>query len=161
MPANRKNNRHSKKAGMAPGTLMHVGERKLETARITVFDYNENSFQEKQVNTIDECFAFKTTSTVSWINVDGLHDISIIEKAGKHFDVHSLVLEINDGATKTNSLYINGKPDASDNIGDMTTQLLLAHIHQQHKDKKASQHPGVLSVETRWLPWRLRPLSRL
>jgi magnesium transporter len=93
MPANKKNNRHSKKAGMAPGTLMHVGERKLETARITVLDYNENSFQEKQVNTIDECFALKTTSTVSWINVDGLHDISIIEKAGKHFDVHSLVLE--------------------------------------------------------------------
>lgn len=93
MTANKKNSRHSKKAGMAPGTLMHVGERKLETARITVLDYDENSVQEKQAATIDECLALKTTPTVSWINIDGLHDIALIEKVGQHFDLHPLVLE--------------------------------------------------------------------
>jgi len=93
MVKNRKIKRHSKKAGLAPGTLVHIGERKLETARITVIDYDENSFQEKQVNNIEECFVFKTTPTVSWINIDGLHDISIIEKTGKHFDIHPLILE--------------------------------------------------------------------
>ena len=93
MATNRKIKRHSKKAGLAPGTLLHVGERRLETARIIVIDYDENSFQEKQVSSVEECFQFKTTPTVSWINVDGLHDISIIEKIGKHFDIHSLILE--------------------------------------------------------------------
>jgi magnesium transporter len=93
MPNNKRTKRHSKKAGLAPGTLVHIGERKLETVRITVIDYDENSFQEKQVNSVEECFQFKTTPTVSWINIDGLHDISIIEKIGKHFDIHSLILE--------------------------------------------------------------------
>jgi magnesium transporter len=72
---------------------MHIGERKQETARITVLDYDEKSFQENQFDRIEECFQFKTTPTVSWINIDGLHDISIIEKAGEHFELHPLILE--------------------------------------------------------------------
>jgi magnesium transporter len=93
MTTKRRIKRHSKKAGMAPGTLMHIGERKMETVRMTVIDYDADSFQEEQVSRIEECFAFKATPTVSWINVDGLHDLSIIEKVGNHFDVHPLVLE--------------------------------------------------------------------
>jgi len=85
--------RQSKTAGLAPGTLVHVGERKTEEVRITFMDYDEHDFQEKQVSNIEDCFPFKDTSTVSWINVDGLHDISIVEKAGKHFDIHPLILE--------------------------------------------------------------------
>jgi magnesium transporter len=85
--------RHYKKAGLPPGTLIHIGERKLESVRITVIDYDENSFQEKQVTKIEDCFEFKKTPTVTWINIDGLHDIEIIEKIGKHYDFHPLVLE--------------------------------------------------------------------
>jgi magnesium transporter len=85
--------RHYKKAGLPPGTLVHIGERKLEKVRITVIDYDENSFQEKQVEKIEDCFEFKKTPTVSWINIDGLHDVEIIEKIGKHYDFHPLVLE--------------------------------------------------------------------
>ena len=85
--------RHYKKAGLPPGTLVHIGERKLESVRITVIDYDESSFQEKQVEKIEDCFEFKKTSTVTWINIDGLHDVEIIEKVGKHYDFHPLVLE--------------------------------------------------------------------
>jgi len=85
--------RHYKKAGLPPGTLVHIGERKLESVRITVIDYDESSFQEKQVTKIEDCFEFKKTPTVTWINIDGLHDVEIIEKIGKHYDFHPLVLE--------------------------------------------------------------------
>ncbi|MFH1327569.1 MAG: magnesium/cobalt transporter CorA, partial [Candidatus Bathyarchaeota archaeon] len=50
-------------------------------------------FQEKGVETIEECFPFKDTSTVTWINVSGIHEIEIIEKIGKHFGIHPLVQE--------------------------------------------------------------------
>ena len=82
-----------KKTGLPPGTLVYTGERKMETVRITVIDYDENSFQEKQVTNIEDCFEFKTTPTVTWINIDGLHDVDIIEKIGKRYDFHPLVLE--------------------------------------------------------------------
>ena len=93
MPSNRRIKKHSRKAGLPPGTLVHIGERKAEQIRITVIDYDENNFQEKLVNTVEECFEFKLTPTVTWINIDGLHDTAIIEKTGKHFDIHSLILE--------------------------------------------------------------------
>ena len=93
MAKKRQTKRTSKKAGLPPGTLVYTGERKLESVRITVIDYDEGSFQEKQVPKIEDCFEFKKTPTVSWINIDGLHDIEIIEKIGKHYDFHPLVLE--------------------------------------------------------------------
>ncbi|MFC1780740.1 magnesium/cobalt transporter CorA [Planctomycetota bacterium] len=82
-----------KKAGLPPGTLVHVGERKLESVRITVIDYDENNCQEKVVDKIEDCLEYKATPTVTWINIDGLHDVEIIEKIGKQYDFHPLVLE--------------------------------------------------------------------
>ena len=78
----------SKKVGLSPGTLVHIGEKKVEKVRITVIDYDAEQFQEKEIKTIEECFPFKDTPTVTWINIDGLHEVEIIEKIGKHFAIH-------------------------------------------------------------------------
>ena len=85
--------KRSKKAGLPPGTLVHTGEKKVESVKITVIDYDEQTFAEKQVAAIEECFPFKATPTITWINIDGLHDISVIEKIGQAFDLHPLILE--------------------------------------------------------------------
>ncbi|MCK5217692.1 MAG: magnesium/cobalt transporter CorA [Methanosarcinales archaeon] len=79
--------------GLPPGTLVHIGERKAEKHRITIIDYDEIQFQERKLETIEESFPFKDTSTITWINIDGLHKLEIIEKIGKHFNIHPLVLE--------------------------------------------------------------------
>lgn len=89
----RSTKRHSKKAGLPPGTLIHVGEKKIEVVRISYIDYDEQNFQEKQVAKIEECFPFKATPTVTWINIDGLHNLEFIEKLGKEFELHPLILE--------------------------------------------------------------------
>jgi magnesium transporter len=83
----------SKKAGLAPGTLVHVGERKAESVHITVTDYDEQNYQEKKVPSIEECVPLKTTPTTTWINIDGLHQTEVIEEIGKKFDLHFLMLE--------------------------------------------------------------------
>jgi magnesium transporter len=83
----------SKKVGLSPGTLVHIGEKKVEKVRITVIDYDAEQFQEKETKTIEECFPFKDTPTVTWINIDGLHEVQIIEKIGKHFAIHPLIQE--------------------------------------------------------------------
>jgi magnesium transporter len=85
--------RISKAAGKVPGTLVHIGDKRTEKVRITVFDYNEKKFQEKQIENIEECFPLKDTHTVTWINIDGLDDLRSIEKIGEHFDLHPLLLE--------------------------------------------------------------------
>ena len=85
--------KRSKKAGLPPGTLVHIGEKKAETPRITVIDYDETHFQEKEVKKIEECFIFKEKPTVTWVNVDGLHQVEILEKLGECYGLHPLVLE--------------------------------------------------------------------
>ncbi len=83
----------SKKAGLPPGALVHIGEKKTEKAKITIIDYDEEQFQEKEAKKVEECFPFKEKPTVTWINVDGIHQVEVIEKLGKYFEVHPLVLE--------------------------------------------------------------------
>lgn len=83
----------SKKAGMSPGMLVHVGEQKIETARITLMGYDQARLEEKQLKRIEESFALKDTPPVSWINIDGLHEVELIEKIGTHFNIHPLTQE--------------------------------------------------------------------
>lgn len=89
--------RHMKKtsrmSGLPPGTLVHIGEKKTEKAKISIIDYDESQFQEKEAKKVEDCFPFKEKPTVTWINVYGIHEVDMIEKLGTHFDVHPLVLE--------------------------------------------------------------------
>jgi len=85
--------KRSQKAGLPPGTLIHIGERKTEKSRIRILDYNEAQFEEKEAKTVEECFPFKDKPTVTWINIDGIHQVDIIEKLGSYFGLHPLLLE--------------------------------------------------------------------
>ncbi len=83
----------AKKSGLPPGTLVHVGDKKVESIRITLLDYNPTNAEERQVQRIEDCYDLKQSPTVSWINIDGLHDVQVIEKLGHQFDIHPLALE--------------------------------------------------------------------
>ena len=82
----------SHKAGMAPGALVHVGERKAEKAKITVMDYSAKKLVERKA-TADEACRFAKNAEVTWVNVDGLHDTKLIEKIGKAYGLHPLIQE--------------------------------------------------------------------
>jgi len=86
-------NKSATKIGLPPGTLVHIGEKKAESMHISVIDYNEQSYKEKTVASAEELAPFKADSTVTWINVDGLHEISAIEHIGKLFGLNSLTME--------------------------------------------------------------------
>ncbi len=83
----------SKKAGLPPGTPVYVGEKKVEKVRITIIDYDEKNFEIKELERVEECFPFKEKPTITWINVDGLHEIPVIQELGKCFGWHPLIVE--------------------------------------------------------------------
>jgi magnesium transporter len=83
-----------KRAGLPPGTLIPPpGSLDGQSPLITIIDYDAGRYQEKTVASLEECLPFKATDTVTWINIDGLSDISVIERIGKIFDIHPLILE--------------------------------------------------------------------
>lgn len=85
--------RKSKTVGLPPGTVVYTGDKKAEKIKITLIDYDEKQFQEREIINIEECFPFKDEPSVTWINIDGIHETGIIEKIGKHFQVHPLLME--------------------------------------------------------------------
>lgn len=82
-----------KQAGLPPGTLIHTGIKKVDNVSIDVTEYDEQKFNEKKNEKIEEISTLKDSDLTSWINICGLHDISVLEKAGTYFNIHSLVLE--------------------------------------------------------------------
>ena len=83
----------SKTKGLPPGTLVHIGDKKTEKTEIKVIDYNSRNLNEFVCKKVDDCFSYSKKNSVSWLNIDGVSDIDIIEKIGKNFNIHSLVLE--------------------------------------------------------------------
>jgi magnesium transporter len=83
----------SKTAGLPPGSLIHIGEKKTDKVRISVIDYSTGKFDEKELKNVEDCFPSVKKPSVTWINVDGLHDLEVIQKLGNCFDIHPLVLE--------------------------------------------------------------------
>jgi magnesium transporter len=84
--------RRSGKAGLPPGTLVHIGERTSDTVRITLVEYNENHFEERELKVVD-CPPPQTSGTVRWINVGGVSQVEVIGEIGKCFQLHPLLLE--------------------------------------------------------------------
>lgn len=85
--------RRTRKVGLPPGALVHIGERKTERTTITLLDYDESHFEEHEIKTVDQCLPFKNKPTVTWINVEGLHETELIGRLGDCFCLHPVVLE--------------------------------------------------------------------
>lgn len=80
-------------AGTPPGTLVHTGERKVEHVGLQLIEYDAEHFVERKLERIEECYESALSLPVTWVNVDGLHDVELIAKVGREFGVHPLALE--------------------------------------------------------------------
>lgn len=84
--------KRSRKAGLPPGTLVHIGEKRSETVKITVFDYDESHFQERPVEKAEH-IPLAPAPCVTWVDIGGVHKMEVLESFGKVFGLHPLLLE--------------------------------------------------------------------
>ena len=82
-----------KKVAAPPGTLVHVGERKLEHATITQIIYSQASYTETELTDIKDLILADKPGNVTWININGLHDTAIIKQVGDLFNIDPLAQE--------------------------------------------------------------------
>lgn len=81
------------KAGLPAGEMIHLGEVHEATSRITLLDYDKDKLQMQELESVDELLPYKSRDTVSWVIVEGLTDVEMIQQLGLAFDIHPLVLE--------------------------------------------------------------------
>jgi len=82
-----------KPVGQAPGTIEFRGRKMQEHVRISVVDYTEDRCDERTVADVAECLNYRDTPSITWINVDGLHDTDILSTLSQHYGLHPLVQE--------------------------------------------------------------------
>lgn len=83
----------SKTLGLPPGTPVFVGEQKAEKTKITIINYDHENIETRVVENVAECFPYKDQPKVTWINIDGLHDVVLLEQLGTYYGLHSLIIE--------------------------------------------------------------------
>ena len=110
--------KYSTKAGLPPGSLVHIGNKKTEKSVITVFRYNEKEFEEFSSVDIQKLKEEINANQVCWINLDGLHEVEILEKIGAAFELDHLVLE---DILNTDHM---PKTEESENYGFLTLKML-------------------------------------
>ncbi|TVQ25379.1 MAG: magnesium and cobalt transport protein CorA [Spirochaetaceae bacterium] len=81
------------KTGLPPGTPIHVGSRPTDPVRFTVFQYGPDSCTEHSPPDAAACTAIERNAPITWINVDGVYDVTAVTQICSALGVHPLVQE--------------------------------------------------------------------
>lgn len=83
----------SGKLGLPPGSLVHVGEVLEPDGSLSMIDYSREKMEEQKIHSIEEIIPYKDSDSVTWIIVEGLQNVAVVQRIGEIFGIHQLVLE--------------------------------------------------------------------
>ena len=81
-----------KKIGLAPGSVIFTGDRKVDKVLIHYMQYDEENTIDKEIDSHSEnIFNASPLDKVNWYDVRGIHDTKLIELFGKNFSIHPII----------------------------------------------------------------------
>lgn len=83
----------TRKLGLTPGALVYVGLDRTSKVTIDAMEYDATALREYRIERFDEWQLSPAPETVTWINIEGVHDLNVVEAIGKRFGIHPLLLE--------------------------------------------------------------------
>ncbi|MCW8995872.1 MAG: magnesium/cobalt transporter CorA [Ignavibacteriaceae bacterium] len=83
----------SSKIGLPPGSIVYLGEKKVDKVTIKLTEYDEKNAETYEIKSVEEIDPFTDTPQVTWVSVCGLHETEFLKQVGEKFKVHPLVLE--------------------------------------------------------------------
>lgn len=78
--------------GLSPDDISFRGEQKMDKTLLRLIDFDVENLEEIVVENIYTLLEHQKKPTVTWFNVDGLHDTKVIEDIGEGFNFDKLVL---------------------------------------------------------------------
>ncbi len=79
--------------GLAPGSLVFIGDKKVEGMQIRLIDYDTEHLRDEELRDIQSGAEALKSNSVSWININGLDDTPRMRELGTTFGLHPLLLE--------------------------------------------------------------------
>ncbi|AHM60647.1 magnesium and cobalt transport protein cora [Flammeovirgaceae bacterium 311] len=85
--------RNKRKVGLPPGSIMYTGENADAPISMQLFAYDEDGLKESFPESPQKAIDAVSKNGTTWINVDGVHDVVLVEQICKHFNIHPLTIE--------------------------------------------------------------------
>ncbi len=132
--------RHIKKSkseiGLSPYAFVFRGEQKIKDVLLRLIDFNAESLNESVVDSVSKAAKYQEKDSVTWFNVDGLHNTKLMQEISKDFKLDPLMLAdvMNVDARPTvkeynNSIFISIKmlrlDEKSENVLSENLSLIL------------------------------------
>lgn len=138
----------AKKIGLSPGTLVHVGDQKVDRPGFSFFDYDPGQVEFDMDVSLEQCIRLKDTSSVSWVNLNGIHDLSLMESIRQGFGIHPLAME--------DILNTNHRPKF-ENCGDYNLVILKMLSFSEELNQIVTEQVSFIQFDTCVLSFQERP----
>lgn len=74
--------------GLSPYAMVFRGQKKAEKPTIRTIDFNLNYVHEMEIKSADKLVEYKNKNSITWLNIDGLDNIPLMEKLAEIFDIN-------------------------------------------------------------------------
>jgi magnesium transporter len=76
-----------------PGQVTYVGNKLTEAPAVEIINFDKQKVSREDSNNVENAFQYSGNDNITWININGLNHTKEIEKLGKHFSLHPLIIE--------------------------------------------------------------------
>jgi len=97
---------------------------------VFVYDYDANGIEERKLSSVKECFRYKHSNRISWVNIDGLRKADV-EAVCEHYAIHPLVVE--------DILSINQRPKMDEVEGILFCLLNMLYYNDEKQTVEQEQ----------------------
>lgn len=126
-----------KAAGLPPGTPVYTGNIVHdEKVTINLIDYKGHLINEKVITDPSECSLYTQQDTISWIDVEGIHDVALIQKISNSISLHPLVLE--------DILNVDQRAKMEEYDGYIYIVLKMFHIGKKKQDEIIPEQVSII-----------------
>ncbi len=123
-------NKRKEEIGLPPDDMTFRGKQKMDKVLLRVFDFDANDLEENAVNTVKEVLTYQSKPTVTWFNIDGLHNPVIMDEISRGFGFDSMIM--------SEVIDVHARPRIQEN-----SNCILLSIKMMQQDEQT----GTISVE--------------
>ena len=116
--------------GLAPDELYFRGDIKAEEVTIRVIDFDAKKLEENALKEVAEIQRYQDKKTVTWLNIDGLHNPTLMREIAQVFDLDDLVL--------SNVMNTTSRPTVNEHDNCIFISIKMLQLNED---------TGIISVE--------------
>jgi magnesium transporter len=78
--------------GLPPDDLSFKGVKKIDKVQLRIFDFDPTNQEETKVESVGDVIKYAKKKSVTWFNIDGLHDEQVLRDIEAGFQIDKLIL---------------------------------------------------------------------